>query len=389
MLIPRRRPHVLPDETQRLGAPAEKDEAAIRDWEQAIAGWSQAPHAVALNSGRQGMSLILKQLGIGPGDEVVVPAYTLGALIPLVQALGAQPVPADVDAGTFNLTPESVSAAITPRTRAIMVLHAFGAPAPVDAIAAACEVPIIEDCAHALGATLHGRPVGGFGYAGFFSFEITKPVNTYGGGMVVTRDAALDAFIREEISGYPLDPEGLLQKIKAARMERLLMSTGLAWPLLMALTHPLTRGPLSAAYRSRQVVPSGAAAYAPAQARLGLAKWKSLDARIRERASLADQYRKLLRPEIALQQVAPTASSTWYFLVAVLPVPAAQVKLRLLSRGIDTATGDEIADDAGAMLGVECPVAARLQRNAVALPLYEGLSPREVERVARALNRAF
>lgn len=389
MLIPRRSPHVLPDEHALLEAGSCASGDFVGQWEGTVAEWAQMPHAIALNSGRLGMTLILRHLGVGAGDEVVVPSYTLGALIPLVQSMGATPVPADVDLATFNVTAKSVAKAITPRTKAVMALHAFGAPAPVEDIAHICEekgIPLIEDCAHALGAKYHGTPVGSFGYAGFFSFEITKPVNTYGGGMVVTRDDALAGFLRNETKGLEPDCAGLQQKVSAAQTERMLMSTGLGWPLLLLLTHPLTRGPLSAAYRRRQQVPSGNAAYSPQQARLGLAKWQSLPQRTAARTRLAALYRELLKPAITLQKVAPADASTWYFLVALVPGPAERLKQALLWRGIDCAAGEEIADDVGATLGMCSPNARHLFRHALALPLFDGMEEKAVRRVAKVLN---
>lgn len=390
MLIPRRWPHTLAGEHQRLQGSL-GDATSIPNLEAAVATLVGSPHAVCMNSGRQGMTLILKHVGISQGDEVVVPAYTLGALIPLVESLGATAVPADISIETMNVTAASVEAAMSDRTRGIIVLHAFGAPAPVDeiaALAASRNVPVVEDCAHSLGATLHGQQTGTFGYAGFYSFEITKPVNTYGGGMVVTRDASLDAYIRRETAGLAPDNEGLRAKVDALRTEQRLMGTGLAWPLLYLLADPRTRGPLSALYRSRQRVPSGAAAYTPMQAQLGLEKLPTLNERIAHRAALAARYRELLDPSVKIQEVLPGATSTWYFLVAVLPCAAAPVRLALLRRGIDTAIEDEIADDVAAPRGyTNCPNAAAIASRAIALPMYETLHIKDVDRVCRALNR--
>jgi perosamine synthetase len=390
ILMPRRFPHTLTDEAAIMADTASAPGAVLQEWEQAIARCAGTRHAVGLNSGRQGMTLILKHLGIGAGDEVIVPAYTLGALIPLVQALGAVAVPADVDLRTMNVTAASVAGRMTDKTKAVIVLHTFGAPAPVDEIARLAEskgVAVVEDCAHSLGATLHGRATGSFGYAGFYSFEITKPVNTYGGGMVVSDNPELVDYIRDEIATLPADYTGLAGKVKAARTERLMMTTGAAWPVLYMLSHPLTRNTLAALYRSRQTVPSSGAAYTPVQARLGLRKLESLDQRVAWRNRLAEKYRFALRPEVQIQDVMPGARSTWYFLVAVLPVPAADVRLGLLRRGIDCAVGEEVADDTATPLGYhDCPNAAHLQKHAVALPMFDAMTEAQVARVARSLN---
>ncbi len=393
MLIPRRFPHTLPDEQSLLSDASSVSPDLLATWEAAIAALAGTKGAVALNSGRQGMTLILRFLGVGSGDEVIVPAFTLGALIPLVEGLGAKAVLADIDPDTLNVSVESVLARITERTKAIIVLHAFGAPAPVEEIVASTQargIRVVEDCAHSLGARAQGRATGSFGDAGFYSFEITKPVNTYGGGMVVSDNLDLLEHIRTEVSALRPDSAGLEGKIKAARMERFLMQTNIAWPILFALAHPLTAGPLSALYRSRQTVPSSAAAYSPAQARMGLRKLESLESRIAWRARLAGIYRSLLHSDIRMQQVAQGTTSTWYFLVVTLPVPAEEIRLYLLTRGIDSAIGEEVADDVATPLGYsDCPVAHRIQHQVMALPLFDSMTEAQVRRVCAVVNAAL
>ena len=227
-MIPRHWAHTLPDDWADLDRAFRTrdagDPALIAQWEAAVAEVAGTPHTAAVSSGRRGMTLIFQHLGVGPGDEVIVPAYTLADLIPLIEALGARAVPADIDLETFNLLPEAVGQRITPKTKTIMVLHAFGAPSAVDRIlevARPAGIPVIEDCAHALGATLGGRPVGSFGHAAFFSFEPTKPVNTFGGGMVTSRDETMIAGVREKTASGDESLEALRKKTKAVRMEQL------------------------------------------------------------------------------------------------------------------------------------------------------------------------
>jgi dTDP-4-amino-4,6-dideoxygalactose transaminase len=395
-LIPRRWPDTAPGELRLLRAecdnPGAEKSALVGQWEECVARFVGMPHAVAVNSGRLGMRLILEHLGIGPGHEVIVPAYTLKDLLPLIQDTGAAAVPADIDPRTLNVTAGSVAARITPATRAMVVLHAFGAPAPVDAIAALAEargIPVIEDCAHSLGATLNGRQTGSFGYAAFFSFEPTKPVNTYGGGMVVTGDAELARFVRGRVENLPLDAATLLKKAAATRQEKLLTGTGLAWPLLMLLASPRGKALLSRAYRGAQSVPSGGARYHPAQARMGIARLGTLPERLAARRRAARLLISLLDPSIRVQQLLPGAESTWYFFVVVLPKRAAALRAPLLARyGVDAAVGEEIADECARILGrADCPGVVDVYFNAMALPMFDSICESRVRRVAAALNR--
>jgi perosamine synthetase len=150
-------------------------------------------HCVAVSSGTTALWLSLLALGIGPGDEVIVPSFTFAATAGAVALAGAAPVFADIDPVTFCLDPAAVAAAVTPRTAAVVPVHLYGHPAPMGALlplSARHGLAVIEDAAQAHGATLDGRPAGAFGAAAVFSFYPTKNMATIEGGMAVTPDAA-------------------------------------------------------------------------------------------------------------------------------------------------------------------------------------------------------
>ena len=160
-------------------------------FEAAAAGYAGVPYGVALSSGTAGLHLGLAALGIGEGDEVILPSFTFIAAANAVLYLRARPVFVDIDPRTLNLTAEGVAGAITPRTRAIIAVHTFGCPADLDPIldvAARHGVRVIEDACEALGAEYRGRKAGGVGDLGVFGFYPNKPITTGEGGMVVTRD---------------------------------------------------------------------------------------------------------------------------------------------------------------------------------------------------------
>ncbi|GAB4578689.1 MAG: DegT/DnrJ/EryC1/StrS family aminotransferase [Anaerolineales bacterium] len=162
--------------------------------ERAVGNHIGVEHAFALDSGRSGLYLALKAMGIGAGDEVLVQAYTCIAVPNSVVWTGAKPVYADIDAATLNVDLKSLEAKITPNTKAIVVQHTFGRPGPVQEIvelAHARGIRVIEDCAHALGATTDFRPVGSFGDAAIFSFGRDKVISSVSGGMVTTADPDL------------------------------------------------------------------------------------------------------------------------------------------------------------------------------------------------------
>jgi dTDP-4-amino-4,6-dideoxygalactose transaminase len=166
-----------------------------KQFERAYADYTGRRHAISLANGTVALELALYALGIGPGDEVIVPARTFIASASCVVARGAKPVIADVDPITQNLTAETVRAALTPRTRAIIAVHLAGWPCDMDAIielARTHAIKVIEDCAQAHGASYKGRPVGSLGDVAAFSFCQDKIVTTGGeGGMLVLNDMAL------------------------------------------------------------------------------------------------------------------------------------------------------------------------------------------------------
>ncbi|MGO9093619.1 MAG: DegT/DnrJ/EryC1/StrS family aminotransferase [Bryobacteraceae bacterium] len=171
----------------------------LEEFEQAVASFIGVPYGVSLSSGTAGLHLGLAALGIGEGDEVILPSFTFIAAANAVLYQRATPVFADIDPLTLNLNPASVARAVTPRTRAILVVHTFGCPADLDPIlqiAARHGAWVIEDACEALGAQYRGLPVGGFGDFGVFGFYPNKPITTGEGGMLVTRDRQLAETVR-------------------------------------------------------------------------------------------------------------------------------------------------------------------------------------------------
>jgi dTDP-4-amino-4,6-dideoxygalactose transaminase len=156
-------------------------------------------HCVAVNSGTSALHLALLALGFGPGDEVIVPSFSFAASANAVRLVGATPIFADIEPGSFCLDPDAVAAAITPRTVAIMPVHLYGHPAAMDRLvplARRHDLAIVEDAAQAHAAALDGTPVGAFGVAGCFSFYPTKNMHSLEGGMVSTPDAEVARTLR-------------------------------------------------------------------------------------------------------------------------------------------------------------------------------------------------
>lgn len=161
-------------------------------FETEAAAYLGVKHAIGVSSGTDALHLALRAAGLGPGDEVVTSPFTFIATAEAIAYVGATPVFVDIDPRTFNIDPELVRRAITPRTRAIMPVHLFGQPADLAPLKQLCDehgLLLIEDCAQSFGATYAGRQTGGWGALGCYSFFPSKNLGCYGdGGMVVTND---------------------------------------------------------------------------------------------------------------------------------------------------------------------------------------------------------
>jgi dTDP-4-amino-4,6-dideoxygalactose transaminase len=160
----------------------------VEELEELLAAAAGAEHAIAVSSGTAALHVGVLALGIGVGDEVLVPAYTFPATANVVALAGGRPVLVDVDPVTMNIDPEDAARRVTPRTKAILAVHLFGRPARLEELP---DLPLLEDAAGALGASYRGRACGGLGLLGCFSFHPRKIVTTGEGGAVTTNDAGL------------------------------------------------------------------------------------------------------------------------------------------------------------------------------------------------------
>lgn len=181
----------------------------IEEFENSFARYIGVKYGVATSSGTTALHLALAALGVGPGDEVVVPDLTFAATINAVLYVGARPVIADVDPSYWCLDPRELERAITERTKAVMVVHLYGHPCDMDAIMEVAErhgLYVVEDAAEAHGAEYRGRKVGGFGHVSCFSFYGNKIITTGEGGMCLTNDEELAERMRV-LRDHGMDPK--------------------------------------------------------------------------------------------------------------------------------------------------------------------------------------
>jgi perosamine synthetase len=337
----------------------------LEEFEEAVASYVGAPHAVALSSGTAGLHLGLAALAIGEGDEVILPSFTFIAAAHAVLYRRARPVFADIDPYTLNLTPEAVERAITPRTRAIIAVHTFGYPAdlgPILDIAARHGVRVIEDACEALGAECLGKKAGAVGDFGVFGFYPNKPITTGEGGMLVTGDRQL------------------AETVRALRNQGRRAADG--W-----LDHSL----LGYNYRISEI-----------NCALGLSQMKRIDAILAQRENRAASYRERLRafPDLILPAVeAPDGRLCWFVFVVRLAESFAReerdgVLAFLAARGIGCApyfapVHRQPLYEPYAGSGCDLSVTERVAQRTLALPFFNRLTDGEIDEVCRALREAI
>jgi perosamine synthetase len=166
----------------------------VSQFEEAFSRRVERKHGIACANGSAALDIAVAALKLGPGDEVILPTFTIISCAAAIVRAGATPVVVDADPHTWNMVPEQVAAAITPRTAAIMVVHIYGLPVDMDPILVLAErhgLAVIEDAAELIGGSYNGRPCGSFGTISTFSFYPNKHITTGEGGMVATNDPAL------------------------------------------------------------------------------------------------------------------------------------------------------------------------------------------------------
>ncbi len=344
----------------------------VRDFEAAFASWLGVDHAIAVSSGTTALRLALAAVEVGPGDEVILPTMTFAPCADMIVHAGATPVFVDCEPARLQLDIDAVTAAMTPRTRVVMAVHAYGQSADLDALEALCEasgVILLEDAAQSLGGACRQRAIGTIGRAACFSFYANKLLATGEGGMVVTNDA------------------DLAERARSLR------------------SHAMSRG--GAPYEHDAC---GFNFRLPAlSAALGLAQVPQLDERLARRQVVAERYARGLSEVAGLRLLTPapwTTRHAWWGHVVMVDGATygrdaanladalweAGIATRRLYhplhlhaplRGLATAANP---GPAGATARAGLPVSERLAPHGLVLPSGTGLTDAQIDRVVATLG---
>jgi perosamine synthetase len=336
----------------------------VREFEAAFAARVGAEDAVAVTSGTTALQLALYVLGVGPGDEVIVPSLSFIATANAVWQCGATPVFADVDARTYNLDPVAAERAITPRTKAIMPVHQVGLPADMDAFLELSRrhgLEIVEDAACAVGASYRGRPIGSLGPAACFSLHPRKVITTGEGGMIAVSDPELAARLRL-LRQHAMDVSDLARHSASDVVIERYPERG--WN-----------------YRMTDM-----------QAALGLCQLEALDEILARRRRIAERYTAALDAVLTLHAPhdPPDRERAWQsYCVRVdpsSPVERTELMRRLLADGIATRRGVmAIHEEDSYTAQGPLPHTEAAAAEVLMLPIYPGLAEAEQDFVIERL----
>jgi perosamine synthetase len=368
----------------------------IRDYQDAFAATVGAKYAFSFWKGRIALYAILQALGVGAGDEVVLPGFTCVVVANAVLFAGAKPVFADISRATYNLNPASVERAITPRTKALIVQHTFGLPADLDSLLALAEhyrLPVIEDCAHALGSKYGGKQVGTFGTASFFSSQWSKPFTTGLGGVAVTSNSETARRLQEIQLAFADPPIGQVLRLRAQySLYQRFFTPRLYWLAVNTLRRmselKLFVGSSGEQELNCELPPDASWRMSAFQAGLGLKRLQTLPRDIAHRRQLAKFYEECLQARGWPGAAAPESAESVYLRY---PVRVAN-KWEMLSEaaGARIELGSWFESTLHPIRGSlerfgyhrgRCPVAEQAAAEVVNLPLHPRVSKKEAERI--------
>jgi perosamine synthetase len=372
---PRRIPIIVPvlgeEEAQAAAAAVRSGWVAqgprVAEFERAFAAAVGAGHGVAVSSCTTALHLALVVLGVGAGDEVVLPSLSFIATANAARYVGATPVFADVDPDTGNITVASVDAVRTDRTKAVIAVHQGGVPVDTDALRTACAgwgIALLEDAACAAGSTVRGRPVGTGALLAAWSFHPRKIITTGEGGMLTTDDPDWAARLRR-LREHGMDVSAADRHASAQPVLESYLETGFN-------------------YRMTDI-----------QAAVGLVQLSKLDMLVTRRRRLADVYRSMLRDLPGVRAVGDPAygtSNVQSFWVLLEHGGRDEVLAALAAAGVSARRGIMAAHLEPAYAGVASaplPVTERLTRDSLILPIYHDMTRDEQEYVVHVLRKAL
>ncbi len=377
---------------------------AIVEYEQAFARQIGVRYAYSFGSGRVALYGLLRGLGVGPGDEVLLQAPTHIVVPNAIRYAGGRPVYVDCELDTYNMDLKQAEQQIRPGTKVLLLQHTFGIPADMDAALALAHrhgLIVVEDCVHALGAAYNRQQVGSFGLASFFSTEETKTISSTMGGMAVTDDPELAAWLRQFQSNCAWPAASLT----ARRLLKLVIYHLFTQPYLHHYTRPiymfLRRSPwthlapgATASEEQRGVRPANyEQRLSNAQAALALRQLRRLETNLAHRRTVADAYRTQLL-EQGFDVPHPPAKAEAAFVRYPVWVEDRAATMRIaaphavLGRWFTSVLEEAVSPACGDYQPGSCPRAEAAARHLVNLPTHLRVNERDIKAIVSAVASA-
>lgn len=371
---------------------------ALEAYEQAFARAVSGRYAISFSAARVGLYSLLKALGVGSGDEVILQVPTHIVVANAIRYAGARPVYADCRLEDYNIDLADAERRITARTKVLLVQHTFGIPVDMDAtreLAKRHNLFVIEDCVHSLGATYRGQPVGALGDASIFSTEETKMISTTMGGMVVTNDPALAGQMRKMQGECPWPSRWLAARylIKLAVYHVLTQPSIHRYPRL-AYDHLGRRNPLPMPTNLEECRGLRPRRYeqrlSNGQAAVGVRQLHRLRENLAHRARLAALYRKSLEPAgLRVPEVPGDVSPSWVRYPVWVEHRAQAIRAlarhAVLGSWFTSVLEEAESPACGEYVAGSCPRAEEAARHLVNLPTHLRVTPADAEHLAAQL----
>ncbi len=377
----------------------------IVEFEKRFAEYIGVNHAIMVPSARMGLYLSLKNLGLNPGDEIILPSFTHYAVPSMILYLGLKPIFVDIDPQTYNLNPNLVKKLITPNTKAIIPTHLYGLPCDMDAILEITKrynLKVIEDCAQACGAEYKGKKTGSIGDVAYFSLGLTKNITALGIGVVTTDDYELACRIRSEVNSYsPLPRLKLIKRIAEAFLIKVLTTPIIfsifLFPLITLFIWWFDNDIVGDIFKEEEILftelPKEYLKSRPVelQAEIGISQMERIEKINQERIENAQILIDTLNgfDKIKIPKLLPYAKQIF----VSFPIQAKnrkRLQRELLGKGVDTSSGFIRTCSRMNIFNkfkMDCPISEEIEQNILHLPVYPSLSKKDLLYISESIIR--
>ncbi|EQC46926.1 aminotransferase class I/II-fold pyridoxal phosphate-dependent enzyme [Bacteriovorax sp. Seq25_V] len=373
-----------------------QDEIIVSRLEKKLSAYFGNRDVITTSSGREAILLGLKSLGLSDGDEIIVPALTLGELIPLLKKQGYKIVLADICPKSLNVTVDSLKNKVSDQTKCIMVTHLFGVPAEIDEIIKFSNekgIPVLEDCAHTMFASYDDQPLGAWGDAAILSFEGNKPLPAYGGGALILKSQAKAQEIRDSIESLQTLKLPISKKLFMTIIEEVFLMSPFFKPVASILFSEKFQATFEKHYRGMNDKVRPKSRFTSFQAEIALENYEVFSKKQIANIEKKLSFEKMIDANIARVQSVPTKGKPSFYNSTIIVKETGgpkRLKNILFKNGYDSGFGSEVIDCCDKYFDGEfnSPNAKWVEEQILLLPIHERAENRDILRISKVVNNA-